>query len=284
LRRRYADRERRRAGTSDTSARQCGRLFRQVGRGRRQCEGKAGGSNAIGGSFGAGGATPDAALEAPEARPAVLVVHRERAAREREERPGAQATREAWEPGAPGGPVCGNNTIETGEECDRQHEDGDGCSSICKKKCETCEATAAGCKDLQVACYELDGVATEGPAQGVAKADLCAELMACIRKSDCAYSPADPLSGLDDGVTGCYCGDATFAECIQQGTKAPNGPCKAEVEAAAETTTPKGRRPRAESDLRARRRLQPHQVCDQDPALCLSSCLRNLAPTSDAGP
>lgn len=192
--------------------------------------------------------------------------------------------------GAPAGPVCGNNTVESGEECDDGNtRDGDGCSSVCTKKCETCEATAPGCKDLQTACYELDGVATEGPAQGVAKADLCAEVIACIRKSDCAYSPADPLSGLDDGVSGCYCGDATFAECIQQQTKAPNGPCKAEIEAAAETTTPK---------TVGVRGLNPSyalggafsliKFCDQDPALCLSSCLRNLASTdggrSDSGP
>ena len=137
------------------------------------------------------------------------------------------------------GSLCGNNHIDPGEECDDGNtKDGDGCSSICTKKCETCEHNSAYCADFLTGCYALDGNATEGAAQGVAKAELCSELMACIRKSKCAYVSPPGTPAHVDGLLGCYCGeDVTTNECLHLLTKAPNGPCKAEVEAAAETSS-----------------------------------------------
>jgi cysteine-rich repeat protein len=137
-----------------------------------------------------------------------------------------------------GGPQCGDGKQDPGEECDDGNtRDGDGCSSICTSKCELCEDTAtwgAGklCSDLEKGCYELAGTAAAGPALGLNKSDLCADVIACVRRTGCA-TVAYAGSG---GIESCYCGAGVDISVCLSGT--PAGPCKDDIEAGAESATP----------------------------------------------
>jgi cysteine-rich repeat protein len=155
------------------------------------------------------------------------------------------------EAGAPNTPsaVCGNGTLDPGEECDDGNtKDGDGCSSICTNKCELCEAAAKCATDPNSdslnafdLCYGTGAFATTpasaGPAAGTARNKLCQSLVACLRKSNCAAQ--DP----DLPFTPCYCGSADQADCQgaagPKGAAAtgPSGPCVNEFANAAESRT-----------------------------------------------
>lgn len=112
--------------------------------------------------------------------------------------------------------VCGNHVVEPPEQCDDGNtESGDGCTADCKADCEVCEKTY--CKavrslnagehnwfneeilvspaDLATTCYEMPGLAEGGPAQGVARADLCRDMVDCIRKEKCSQIVADDFGG-----------------------------------------------------------------------------------------
>jgi hypothetical protein len=94
--------------------------------------------------------------------------------------------------------------------------------------CDSCESTNCGpaAGDYVTRCLLAPGRAAGGPRPGVARAGLCAELVACMRTSRCAAS-----AGLD-----CYCGrGVSLASCLAgMGT----GACKAAVEGGAEATDP----------------------------------------------
>jgi cysteine-rich repeat protein len=68
-------------------------------------------------------------------------------------------------------------------------------------------------------CFNAGGNATD--------AQLCIDVMNCAYSNDCAYGP--------DGLNTCFCGTAEIASgaCAQPG--AANGPCRAEMFAAAKT-------------------------------------------------
>jgi cysteine-rich repeat protein len=86
--------------------------------------------------------------------------------------------------------------------------------------CEACNCTM--CRTQLDACTNLSGVASEGPAQGTAKAALCEALVRCGRSTGCRS-------------IGCVCTEATMATCLG-GETPPDGPCNEEVLGAAETT------------------------------------------------
>jgi cysteine-rich repeat protein len=140
----------------------------------------------------------------------------------------------------PTGP-CGNGKMDPGEECDDGNtQSGDGCSSQCKNKCETCEASWAdnpfNLDSYYQLCYESKEYAMGGPADGAPRAGLCDDVVECIRREKCAY----PL-GLGTGsprldATPCWCLNDTKkpdTPCYDQAHIVP-GPCLAQFQNASE--------------------------------------------------
>jgi cysteine-rich repeat protein len=180
-----------------------------------------------------------------------------------------------------GGPRCGDGKQDPGEECDDGNtRDGDGCSSICTSRCELCEGTAtwgAGklCSDLKKGCYELAGQASAGPALGLNKSELCADVMACVRRTGCS-TIAYAGSG---GVEACYCGAGVDISVCLSGT--PAGPCKDDIEAGAESVSPTDVGARfLDVSYAAGAALKLVARCDQK--ACLSRC--DPSAKADAGP
>lgn len=101
------------------------------------------------------------------------------------------------------------------------------------KVCDACATQCehyAGSEHGTDECLHGAGVAEAGPAKGVAKSVLCAELLDCFVRTKCV--PFDP-SMVSQAFDHCYCGDAGFA--CQTGS--PKGPCVAQIEAAAESAS-----------------------------------------------
>jgi len=102
---------------------------------------------------------------------------------------------------------CGNGIVEPPEECDDGNTvSGDGCSAQCKNRCETCESKVCSLASYDFtgiepttydACYKAvegpTGKIMTGPAQGSSRAQVCSDLIDCIRREKCAqpYRPAD---------------------------------------------------------------------------------------------
>ena len=74
-------------------------------------------------------------------------------------------------------------------------------------------------------CYTAGGILSAGPAQGQARAEVCASLIACAYRTSCvSYNELE-----------CYCGYGVDPRsCRAQ----PQGPCRHEYEAAGQTTEP----------------------------------------------
>jgi cysteine-rich repeat protein len=124
--------------------------------------------------------------------------------------------------------VCGNAVVETGETCDDGNPFSfDGCSfcqttdpeTQCLYEAETERAETGACiecmcgescRDALDLCYNSTDLATGGPAAGTPKSDLCAAVIDCGRAAGC--------TGTD-----CY------------GLVTP-GPCRPQIQAAAEST------------------------------------------------
>jgi hypothetical protein len=118
-------------------------------------------------------------------------------------------------------PACGNGVRETGEACDRTT----GCGADCKltlqpnqilcldqlgegaDDCAKC--SCANCVDSYVPCVA---------GQDALTSRQCATILECARKKACFGSA-------------CYCGDSLLCAL-------PNGPCRAEIEAAAGSADP----------------------------------------------
>jgi len=130
--------------------------------------------------------------------------------------------------------TCGNGTVEADEECDDGgRRSGDGCSETCEietalKRClarvgvqnpgsgqvngdECAECVCSQCAAQTSACYE------QPSAEEVR---LCNDLAQCVRSTWC------------NGIA-CYCGDDLFGCSLGNA----NGPCRAEVQAAAGTNS-----------------------------------------------
>ncbi len=78
------------------------------------------------------------------------------------------------------------------------------------------------CASQLSACYGATDVAGGGPAQGTSRGVLCAAVVECGRESGCTGQE-------------CYCGTASTISCGLGG--GANGPCKTQIERAAETTS-----------------------------------------------
>jgi hypothetical protein len=98
------------------------------------------------------------------------------------------------------------------------------CTGLFSADCQQCLTT--NCSDVVTGCDSLTDTALAGPAQGVSKAQLCNETLACVVASHC---------GTDD-LSSCYCGTAATDSCIDDG--AANGPCKTAFERAFEAVMP----------------------------------------------
>jgi cysteine-rich repeat protein len=189
--------------------------------------------------------------------------------------------------GAPAA-VCGNNQLEAGEECDDGNtKDWDGCSHKCKSKCEACEtkycaAPPASQSDVFLNCFTDTGsvskptsgknLALQGPAAGQPKQKLCANLVECLRRTNCSQE------SISASVTaGCFCGAGTIADC-KDPQKGPHGPCMDEVAAAAESTDVALVASRQDlTQYAVGMAVQIALMCDND--ACPAECLQDKTPS-----
>jgi hypothetical protein len=89
--------------------------------------------------------------------------------------------------------------------------------------CDTCERSMCGASSAD--CVAAPGLALAGPKQGRPRAELCLDLLACIRRTGCAQV----------SVEDCYCGaGVTKAVCAGR----PTGMCRSAVEEGAESNDP----------------------------------------------
>lgn len=93
------------------------------------------------------------------------------------------------------------------------------------RACRQCRETETRCGTPEQVCGYLQGNAAAGPASGQSKQKLCLDAIACVERTDCAKYHTSQ----------CYCGDLHIDECTA-GKAA--GPCRKELEAAFEVTTP----------------------------------------------
>jgi hypothetical protein len=75
-------------------------------------------------------------------------------------------------------------------------------------------------------CMKIEGNATDGPAKGKSKSELCVNTVACAIKGRCITEHASVF---------CYCGSTNGGDCISGHDQ--NGSCKPKIEAAFETTS-----------------------------------------------
>ncbi len=92
------------------------------------------------------------------------------------------------------------------------------CTGTPANACEECACSS--CTTEMDACKALAGNAAEGPAAGQPKSELCQAVVRCGQAAGCRG-------------TACYCGTADLVSCL---TGSADGPCMAEINAAAETT------------------------------------------------
>ena len=107
---------------------------------------------------------------------------------------------------------------------------GSGGAPATYMMCHACELTQ--CTDLVGPCDPDTTPAADGPKKGTPRNQLCQAMLACARRTKCASSDKPQLNG---DAQPCYCGTVSDISCL---TGNANGPCKAEAEAAAESTNP----------------------------------------------
>ena len=124
------------------------------------------------------------------------------------------------------------------EACDDGNNvNGDGCSEDCQieqSACRTCEEERCAevedentfeMVDLAAQCFEMEGQ----DDNGTPRAQLCEAVLACERSAGCLKE--------DGAAFECYCGSLPIDQCILP-TSSPDGPCVAEIAAAAESDDP----------------------------------------------
>ena len=144
---------------------------------------------------------------------------------------------------------CGDGIVlsSLGEVCDPAlsvDNCGRNCQAITSAACLACESAPGTCAPSILTCDTASGgttTATVTGSSGAAKATdpgavttpvgarkvpLCNEVLDCVRDSGCAANGNPALKS-------CYCGTATISQCT---SGLGNGPCKAELERALETT------------------------------------------------
>lgn len=158
------------------------------------------------------------------------------------------------------GAACGNCQVDDGEMCDDGLPgDGDGCNATCQL-----EVCGSGVPDVGEVCDDGNAIyhdgcdpdCTYGNAQRTCGFEQCATqanacynqdaaasgmssscgvLADCIQASGCA-GPTALAAMTSAEVLNCYCGAVSGPDCMNPGVA--NGICKAEFEAALETTDP----------------------------------------------
>jgi hypothetical protein len=113
--------------------------------------------------------------------------------------------------------VCGNSKLEAGEQCDPPN--GTTCDTHCQSIVDNCTP----CKTAQCS----------GPVTAcTAHEPGCDSVLACVQATGCAKGSTR------DGAE-CYCGALDNDTCFNSfDATVPQGPCKAQINAAAGTTTP----------------------------------------------
>lgn len=150
--------------------------------------------------------------------------------------------------------------------------------------CETCEATCMAGNGMITpdSCYEMPGMAQMGPAMSVARAVLCSNVLSCVYESQCAVYTDDVENPDFIDFTPCFCKAETQEEldnCVaDEIPEAQVGPCLAEFEEAAETTTPVSIAFRLE-DRRFALGVATEFINTCDATLCKDECLPYLECT-----
>jgi cysteine-rich repeat protein len=212
------------------------------------------------------------------------------------------------------GPRCGDCTVDPGEECDHgildgttgdlcnvechlercgdglregleQCDDGnttfassDTCTPACRTAtgCDTC--SAGQCATDLDACFGLKGLAMSGPRAGTARSTLCDELLTCVRNTACDLVPRVGVDGhpqVNGAIADCYCG-TSGADCFDESKPQANGSCRAQIEAALESTNPTqlaGRFDGSESAYPILETVRELIACQT--SSCTSDCGRN---------
>lgn len=110
---------------------------------------------------------------------------------------------------------------------DAGHDGGGSEPDSGPSSCEVCSQRECGRVrgvDRLSDCYAASGVASGGPAQGVAKSSLCVAAVDCAHRSACVF-PA---------IQDCFCGAGVGQdECVR---RTPNGTCRTEFENASQQT------------------------------------------------
>jgi len=122
---------------------------------------------------------------------------------------------------------CGDGIKGPLEVCEPKltvNDCGRDCRTITSPACLACDL-ATDCVDF-VDCFQLSCNGAVGtPGAGIPKANMCNEVLDCVRDSGCASGGNAPIK--------CYCGTANTTDCSNG---LANGACKAEIERGLETT------------------------------------------------
>jgi hypothetical protein len=110
---------------------------------------------------------------------------------------------------------------------ERAPSDAGGGGDLLSPECIECQKSTEDCAPLVNGCDSVEGIAAAGPAAGTSRKALCEEAFECAHRTNCGM--VQPHH--------CYCGTAKIEDCVFKGKA--EGPCKAELERALETTDAK---------------------------------------------
>ncbi|HKQ71706.1 MAG TPA: hypothetical protein VJT73_20325, partial [Polyangiaceae bacterium] len=113
-------------------------------------------------------------------------------------------------------PMHRNGRAEVTVDFDEGKLFGPSCQKCLKEKCST----------FVSGCAAMKGAATDGPAEGAQRAQLCQEALTCVVSSKC---------GAQD-LASCYCGGVAGLDCLEG--EGPKGPCASAFHRAFEASSP----------------------------------------------
>ncbi|HVU00417.1 MAG TPA: DUF4215 domain-containing protein [Polyangiaceae bacterium] len=146
---------------------------------------------------------------------------------------------------------CGNGLLDPGEDCDPPNTAFCGPTCAFGGACTTCEEKYCSGPVIHTACSDGAG------------GDLCVAAVQCARQHACYF--VDPAL--------CYCGTHDISHCqnpTPDPANGPNGPCVAEYEAAAGTSTAAAVLSALDDPGNPLGRAAQMETCDS--AFCASAC------------